>query len=202
MSSCLRRKSASCASWERSRDSRSDFIAGPSVGKVSPTNATLQTPCRFAVPRRRAACWGRTTAVLAAHGCGALRPDGPLVTLRSAAQQDWLVRLARRWLAVRYLGSREIQTLGRVPANRATTASRRTDKKPQQVPMKKHRSMLGYATQCWIMHKRSAERTGFEPAEGFDPFTGLANRRIRPLCHLSQWRTESANRAHRRPLLF
>lgn len=34
------------------------------------------------------------------------------------------------------------------------------------------------------MHK-VAERTGFEPAEGFDSFTGLANQRIRPLCHLS-----------------
>jgi hypothetical protein len=32
---------------------------------------------------------------------------------------------------------------------------------------------------------QTAERTGFEPAEGFDPFTDLANRRIRPLCHLS-----------------
>ena len=30
-----------------------------------------------------------------------------------------------------------------------------------------------------------AERTGFEPAEGDYPFTDLANRRIRPLCHLS-----------------
>lgn len=30
-----------------------------------------------------------------------------------------------------------------------------------------------------------AERTGFEPVERCDPFTGLANRRIRPLCHLS-----------------
>src|SRR5687767_2507686 len=33
-----------------------------------------------------------------------------------------------------------------------------------------------------------AERTGFEPAVGFDPYTGLANRRFRPLSHLS-WRT-------------
>ena len=30
-----------------------------------------------------------------------------------------------------------------------------------------------------------AERTGFEPAEGFDPFTDLANRRFRPLSHRS-----------------
>jgi hypothetical protein len=33
---------------------------------------------------------------------------------------------------------------------------------------------------------RLAERTGFEPAEGSDAFTDLANRRIRPLCHLSR----------------
>ena len=31
-----------------------------------------------------------------------------------------------------------------------------------------------------------AERTGFEPAEGCDPFTDLANRRFRPLSHLSK----------------
>ncbi len=30
-----------------------------------------------------------------------------------------------------------------------------------------------------------AETTGFEPAEGFDPFTDLANRRFRPLSHVS-----------------
>ncbi len=33
-----------------------------------------------------------------------------------------------------------------------------------------------------------AERTGFEPAEGCDPFTDLANRRFRPLSHLSKMR--------------
>lgn len=31
-----------------------------------------------------------------------------------------------------------------------------------------------------------AERTGFEPVESCDTFTDLANRRIRPLCHLSR----------------
>lgn len=31
-----------------------------------------------------------------------------------------------------------------------------------------------------------SERTGFEPVEGCDPFTGLANRRFRPLSHLSK----------------
>ena len=30
-----------------------------------------------------------------------------------------------------------------------------------------------------------AERTGFEPAVGFDPYNGLANRRLQPLGHLS-----------------
>jgi hypothetical protein len=34
--------------------------------------------------------------------------------------------------------------------------------------------------------KKPAERTGFEPAEGCDPFTDLANRRFRPLSHLSE----------------
>ena len=29
------------------------------------------------------------------------------------------------------------------------------------------------------------ERAGFEPAVRFDTYTGLANRRIQPLCHLS-----------------
>jgi hypothetical protein len=33
---------------------------------------------------------------------------------------------------------------------------------------------------------KEAERTGFEPAVGFDPYTGLANRRFRPLSHLSR----------------
>lgn len=32
---------------------------------------------------------------------------------------------------------------------------------------------------------RKAERTGFEPAERFDPFTELAIRRFRPLSHRS-----------------
>ena len=32
---------------------------------------------------------------------------------------------------------------------------------------------------------KRAERTGFEPAEGNDPLTDLANRRFRPLSHLS-----------------
>ena len=30
-----------------------------------------------------------------------------------------------------------------------------------------------------------AERGGFEPPVRFNPYNGLANRRIRPLCHLS-----------------
>ncbi len=30
-----------------------------------------------------------------------------------------------------------------------------------------------------------AERAGFEPAVGFDPYDGLANRSFRPLRHLS-----------------
>ena len=33
--------------------------------------------------------------------------------------------------------------------------------------------------------EKKAERTGFEPAERFDPFTDLANRRFRPLSHRS-----------------
>lgn len=45
------------------------------------------------------------------------------------------------------------------------------------------------------MHKRLAERTGFEPAEGFDPFTDLANRRFRPLSHLSDASTRDSEPA-------
>jgi hypothetical protein len=33
------------------------------------------------------------------------------------------------------------------------------------------------------------ERTGFEPAVRFDPYTDLANRRYRPLSHLSKFRS-------------
>ena len=32
---------------------------------------------------------------------------------------------------------------------------------------------------------KKAERAGFEPAVGCDPYNGLASRRDRPLCHLS-----------------
>ena len=34
--------------------------------------------------------------------------------------------------------------------------------------------------------RKLTERTGFEPAVRFDPYTDLANRRYRPLSHLSQ----------------
>jgi hypothetical protein len=37
-----------------------------------------------------------------------------------------------------------------------------------------------------IVHKSEAERTGFEPAVGCYPYTDLANRRFRPLSHLSR----------------
>jgi hypothetical protein len=43
-----------------------------------------------------------------------------------------------------------------------------------------------------------AERTGFEPAEGFNSFTGLANQRLKPLSHLSKkWsHLSGSNRRH------
>ena len=43
-------------------------------------------------------------------------------------------------------------------------------------------------TRAPLASRRSfdAERTGFEPAEGNDPLTDLANRRFRPLSHLSE----------------
>ena len=41
------------------------------------------------------------------------------------------------------------------------------------------------ATSGEMTRTRLAERTGFEPAEGHIPFTDLANRRFRPLSHLS-----------------
>jgi hypothetical protein len=47
-------------------------------------------------------------------------------------------------------------------------------------------------TQLPMLVSLQTERTGFEPAEGFDPFTDLANRRIRPLCHLSRDGNETA----------
>src|SRR5262249_60630196 len=36
-----------------------------------------------------------------------------------------------------------------------------------------------------VVSRCAAERTGFEPVEGCYPLTGLANRRYRPLSHLS-----------------
>ena len=42
------------------------------------------------------------------------------------------------------------------------------------------------------------ERAGFEPAIRCDPYTGLANRRIQPLCHLSRWRQGEESCALRR----
>ena len=38
-----------------------------------------------------------------------------------------------------------------------------------------------------------AERGGFEPPVGLKPYTDLANRRIRPLCHLSDPRADGRN---------
>ncbi len=50
------------------------------------------------------------------------------------------------------------------------------------------RSSQGVASQHVASFNKSlAERTGFEPAVRFDPYTGLANRRFRPLSHLSRW---------------
>ena len=37
-----------------------------------------------------------------------------------------------------------------------------------------------------IVAKEVTERTGFEPAVGGEAYTGLANRRFRPLSHLSK----------------
>ena len=36
-----------------------------------------------------------------------------------------------------------------------------------------------------FLAQKMAERAGFEPAVGFDPYDGLANRSFRPLRHLS-----------------
>ncbi len=41
---------------------------------------------------------------------------------------------------------------------------------------------LSYGHTPWAL----AEREGFEPSEEETPFNGLANRRTRPLCDLSQ----------------
>ena len=40
-----------------------------------------------------------------------------------------------------------------------------------------------------------AERGGFEPPVRFNPYNGLANRRIRPLCHLSKPTNRLSQRA-------
>jgi hypothetical protein len=42
-----------------------------------------------------------------------------------------------------------------------------------------------------------AERGGFEPPVRFYPYNGLANRRIRPLCHLSKLLRHSCLRLSR-----
>ncbi len=42
-------------------------------------------------------------------------------------------------------------------------------------------------------NQRQAERGGFEPPVGLKPYTDLANRRIRPLCHLSDPRADGRN---------
>jgi hypothetical protein len=46
-----------------------------------------------------------------------------------------------------------------------------------------------------------AERGGFEPPVRFNPYNGLANRRIRPLCHLSIKIVCSQSCANYHPLL-
>lgn len=52
----------------------------------------------------------------------------------------------------------------------------------------------GFNDKCELLtitdNQRQAERAGFEPAVGLKPYTDLANRRIRPLCHLSDPRAD------------
>ena len=43
---------------------------------------------------------------------------------------------------------------------------------------------------CGVLRIEKAERGGFEPPVGLKPYTDLANRRIRPLCHLSDPRAD------------
>ena len=44
----------------------------------------------------------------------------------------------------------------------------------------------------------NAERGGFEPPVGLKPYTDLANRRIRPLCHLSDPHADGRNYSGRK----
>ncbi len=62
----------------------------------------------------------------------------------------------------------------------------------QEKPLKTFEVQSGFLTE--------AETTGFEPAEGFDPFTDLANRRFRPLSHVSRRcnRHQKATRSDRK----
>jgi integrase len=46
---------------------------------------------------------------------------------------------------------------------------------------------------CKPMRPSSAERAGFEPAVGFDPYAALAKRCFRPLSHLSEWFRDSTS---------
>ena len=46
---------------------------------------------------------------------------------------------------------------------------------------------------CEALRPIAAERAGFEPAEGFDPFAALAKRCFRPLSHLSERRRNSTS---------
>jgi hypothetical protein len=47
---------------------------------------------------------------------------------------------------------------------------------------------LSYGHPCTDRIRTVAEREGFEPSEEETPFNGLANRRTRPLCDLSERR--------------
>jgi hypothetical protein len=50
----------------------------------------------------------------------------------------------------------------------------------------KSKDKSGVEVGCGRMMDPETERTGFEPVVGFNPYTGLANRRYRPLSHLSK----------------
>ena len=51
---------------------------------------------------------------------------------------------------------------------------------------KEHGSQVVVCQALTSREKTRAERTGFEPADRVAPITDLANRRYRPLSHLSQ----------------
>ena len=64
------------------------------------------------------------------------------------------------------------------------------DRQESQSNWPEMRKTLGKPGVCSMGFRKLAERTGFEPAVGFDPYADLANRCFRPLSHLSGYHSQ------------